>query len=72
MKFLNALYGLLQSALLFYRKLIKDLQKCGLKMNPYDLCVFNCTDNVKHLTVTFHVEDIKVSHMDPSDKTLFV
>ena len=33
-KMLKDLYVLLQIALQYYRKLIKDLQKYGLKMNP--------------------------------------
>ena len=70
-KTLKALYGPLQRALLFYRKLVKDLYKYGLKMNPYDPCVFNGTNNVKQLTVTLHVQRIKVSHMDPFKITLF-
>ena len=35
-KILKFLYGILWSALLFYRKLVKDLHKYGIKMNPYD------------------------------------
>ena len=33
-KNLKALYGLLLSALMFYRKLVNDLHKYGIKMNP--------------------------------------
>ena len=70
-KMLKALYRMLRSALLFYRKLFKDLQKYGLKMNPYDPCVFNVMKNGKQLTVTFHVDDLKVSHMDLFNITFF-
>ena len=72
MKILKSLYGLLQSVLLLYRKLVKDLPNNGLKMNPYDPCVFNGTKNVKKLTVTFHVNYLKVPHMDSFRITLFV
>ena len=34
--FLKALYGLLHIAFQLYRKLVKDLHKYGIKMNPYD------------------------------------
>jgi len=37
----KALYGLLRSALLFYRKLRKELETYGFEFNPYDPCVCN-------------------------------
>ena len=37
----KALYGLLQSALLFYRKLRAELEDFGFMVNPYDPCVAN-------------------------------
>ena len=30
----KALYGLPYSVLMFYRKLVKDLEACGLQINP--------------------------------------
>ena len=39
----KAIYGMLQSALLFYKKLRKDLEGIGFKVNPYDPCVANRT-----------------------------
>ena len=35
----KASYGLLQSALLFYRKLRSELDDHGFTVNPYDPCV---------------------------------
>jgi hypothetical protein len=61
----KALYGMLQSALLFYKKLIKDLAFIGFETNPYDPCVANRTVNGKQHTVTWHVDDLKSSHIDP-------
>ncbi len=37
----KALYGLLKSALLFYKKLSGDLKNYGFTINPYDPCVAN-------------------------------
>ena len=37
----TALYGPLQSALLFYRKLQSELEEFGFEVNPYDPCVAN-------------------------------
>jgi hypothetical protein len=62
---LKALYSTLQAALLFYKKLKKDLEGIGFKINPYDPCVANRTVNGKQHTVTWHVDDIKSSHVDP-------
>ena len=35
-------------------------------MNPYDACVANKTVKGKQLTVTWHVDDLKISHVDNS------
>ena len=40
-KFKNALYGLLRSSLLFYRKIRGELEAYGFKTNPYEPCVGN-------------------------------
>ena len=37
----KALYGLLRSSLLFYRKIRGELEAYGFKINPYDPCVGN-------------------------------
>ena len=55
---------MLQSALLAYKKLRKDLETDGFEFNPYDPCVANKKINGKNLTVLFHVDDLKVSHQD--------
>ena len=62
---LKALYGTLVAALLFYKKLRKDLESIGFKVNPYDSCVANRVVNGKQHTVTWHVDDLKSSHVDP-------
>ena len=47
----KALYGLLKSALLFYKKLWGNLQRRGFEVNPYDPCVANTTVDGSQLTV---------------------
>ena len=37
----RALYGLLRSSLIFYRKLCGELEAYGFKINTYDPCVGN-------------------------------
>jgi hypothetical protein len=38
---LNAVYGTMVAALLYYKKFVKSLVKQGFKLNPYDRCVTN-------------------------------
>jgi hypothetical protein len=68
----KALYGLLQSALLFYKKLRGELEEYGFEVNPYDPCVANKIVNGSQMTVTWHVDDLKVSHKDGDEITKFL
>jgi hypothetical protein len=70
-KIQKALYGLLRSALLFYKKLVGDLEGNGFVLNPYDPCVANKVINGAQMTVCWHVDDLKVSHVDPSEVAKF-
>ena len=70
-KMQKAMYGLLRSALLFYKKLVADLKSAGFKLNPYDPCVANKTVNGTQMTVCWHVDDLKVSHVAPKEVTKF-
>jgi hypothetical protein len=67
----KASYGLLRSALLFYKKLVKDLENYGFEINPYDPCVANMMIDGKQMTVIWHVDDLKVSHVDAFKLTKF-
>ena len=60
---LKALYGMLQSSLLYYKKFVKDIEEIGFKLNPYDPCVANKMVHGKQLTLTWHVDDVKASHV---------
>jgi len=61
----KAIYGLLESAfLLFYRKLSSDLIEYGFEINPYEPCVANKNVGGSQLTVTWHVDDVKLSHIN--------
>ena len=66
---IKAIYGLLISSMLFYKKLRKDLQSIGFKLNPYDICVANRTVDGK---VTWHVDDLKSSHKNPQVNDQFI
>jgi hypothetical protein len=41
LKMQKAIYGLFRSILLFYKKLVANLESVGFKLNPYDPCVAN-------------------------------
>ena len=71
-RLLKALYGLLRSALLFYKKLRADLENMGSEVNPYDPCVANNVINWLQMTVTWHVNDVKISHKESDDITNFI
>ncbi|CAJ1950952.1 unnamed protein product [Cylindrotheca closterium] len=62
---LHAIYGMLQSSLLFYNQLQSDLEAKGFVFDPYDPCFANKVDNEKQQTIRFHVDDVMSSHMDP-------
>jgi hypothetical protein len=61
---LKALYGTLRAARLFWEKLTGKLIEWGFTMNPYDSCVGNKIVNGKQCTVGWHIDDLKISHVD--------
>jgi len=60
----NAIYGTMVAGLLYYRKFTSSLKERGFEMNPYDPCVWNKTIRGKQLTICFHVDDCKISHVN--------
>ena len=67
----KAIYGMLQSSLLYYKKFRKDIEGIGFKVNPYDPCVANRIVNGKQHTITWHVDDLKSSHVDSKVNDVF-
>ena len=65
-KLTKAVYGTLLGAILFYQKLSGQLYEWGYEQNPYNPCTFNKTINGKQLTIKFHVDDLRCSHMEQS------
>jgi hypothetical protein len=60
---LNALYGTLSDALLFWKILSSNLILSGFTINPYDWCVTNKMIDGKQCTVLWNVNDLKISHV---------
>ena len=63
-KLKKALYGKIQAALLFWKNMTKSLFSWGFKIIPYNWHVANKTVNRQQLIVEWHVDDIKISHVD--------
>ena len=61
---IEALYGTLRAALIFWRKLSAKLIEWGFMINPYDWCVANKQINGQQCTLVWHVDDMKISHAD--------
>lgn len=62
---LRTIYGCIESALLWYELYMKTLKGMGFTLNPYDKCVANKVINGKQCTITWYVDDNKLSHDDP-------
>jgi hypothetical protein len=68
-KLLMALYGTLKDVLLFYQNLVGDLEEKGFKLNPYEICIVNKIIKGKQMTLCWHVDDMKISHIEPNEVT---
>ncbi len=53
----------MKSALLFYRKLVSELQEMGFEINHYSPCVVNKMVNGTQMTIRWHVDDLMISHL---------
>jgi len=53
--------------MLFYKKLVKNLQHYGFDHNPYGPCIANKMVAGIQITVSWHVDDLKVSHVNPEE-----
>ena len=60
----KALYGCMQSSLLWYKTFKECLEELGFKINPYDPCVTNKMVNNEQRTICWYVDDTKISHKD--------
>ena len=55
----------MQAAQLFWHNLSGFLiQKLGFEANPYNFCVVNKNINSSQCTIGWHVDDLKISHVD--------
>ena len=66
LKILKAIYGMIESALLWYSLYTEVLQKEGFEINPYDRCVANKSIDGTQCTIAWYVDDNILSHVKPS------
>ena len=62
---LKVLYEMLVVSLFYYKRFLDDVTKIWFEHNPYDSCVANRIVNSKYHTITWYVDNIKSSHIDP-------
>jgi hypothetical protein len=70
-KMQKALDGLIRSALLFYQKLVSNLESNGFVLSPYYSCVTNKVIHGKQMTICWHIDNLNVLHEDPQKVTAF-
>lgn len=63
-RILKALYGMIESALLWHSLYTEVLEKEGFELNPYDRCVANKVIDGKQCTLAWYVDDNILSHSD--------
>ena len=68
----KAIYGTLLGSRLFYDKLTGQIKDWGFEQNNYDECTWNTTVEGEQLTCQFHVDDLKLSHVNQKVLDAFV
>ena len=59
----------MESALIFYDLYSKSLKSHGFMVNPYYRYIANSTIKSKQCTISWYVDDNKVSHIDEEVNT---
>ena len=65
LKVIHAIYGCIESALCWYNLYSDTLTNEGFITNPYDRYVSNKMIDGKQCTITWYMDDSKLSHVDP-------
>ena len=72
LRILKAMYGCIESSLLWYELYENNLKELGFIINPYDQCFANKIIYGKECTICWYVDDNKVSHIDPKVNTMII
>ena len=65
-KILRAIYGCIESALLWYKLYSETLEGMEFVINTYDWCVSDKMINGNQCTIMWYVDNNKLSHVDPN------
>ncbi len=65
MKIERALYGLIESAKLWYEEFTRFLKSLGFLSNPYDLCVLDLDYKDETDTLVLYVDDCFMDRYNP-------
>ena len=60
---IKALYEMMKTSVLYYKKFRKDIEDIGYEVNLYDNCIANKIINRHQHTITWHVDDMKSIHV---------
>ena len=63
-KILQAIYGCIESSLLWYKLFTGTLDQMGYKLNAYYKCVVSKVINGKQCTITWYADDNKLLHVN--------
>ena len=63
-KLKKALYGCLQSAMLWYNELSSTLESMGFQKNPYDVCSLRRVTGINECTILIYVDDLLITSTD--------
>jgi len=63
----RAMYGLVQSARLWYDKITGVLEMNGFAPNPMDPCIWNKNTNGNQITIVIYVDDLAISCRDKTE-----
>ena len=62
----QALYGCIESALLWYKELSSFLGSIGFAPNPYEKCILNKEESGHQTTIAIYVDDLLITSTRPS------
>ena len=63
---ITEIYGFIESALLWYKLFSDILEGLGFEINPYDRFVANNNIEGKQCTISWYMDDNKLSHKNPA------
>ena len=60
----NIIHDTLKAALLFHKSFKSDIKAMGFEINLHHCCTVNKIVNREQMTVVWHVDNVKASHME--------